>query len=159
MKRFPIYQWGSWMNESRVPIPILYVKPDNELLDYFEQSDYNINVTIENTKSPYDNTSFSAVVGTSKDIPNYRPNFFKKTGLYVIVLDAPFVVYPEMLKGNILLNPIKSLSDPKNKIDSISSRGQNNMKLSEIILVCLILFLIFLFCFYFLMRERKEKNN
>jgi len=79
------------------PVPIIYVKPDDKLLKFASDNKDALLVKINNPSSIYGGKSIYGVFAKSSEIPNCRPNFFKKTGLYVIVLQAGWYGYPDCL--------------------------------------------------------------
>lgn len=86
---FNIERWGSVMNASSInPRPIVYFKPDLDVLNFFQANNNFVRVVITGTNTSYDNTAFNGVVDSSADIPACRPNFFDKTGWYVVTLDS-----------------------------------------------------------------------
>lgn len=77
--------------------PMLYIKPDNpeEFLAQAKKSDYIILVSISGTgASIYEGKKILATVNTSGQYPEYRPNFFNKTGYLTLLLEAPWYGYP-----------------------------------------------------------------
>lgn len=81
-----------------ISYPAFYFKPDDKLLDFLyknSNNDYQMQsnfpdtyVIVNNTQSIYDNIVFKAKIYKSSCIPNYRPNFFDDTGLYIALLDT-----------------------------------------------------------------------
>lgn len=99
-----ILRWDAVIPGSRCePKPMVYVEPDLILLEYIQQNKgKQILVSIQNSNSFYDNTSYFAVIDKSANVPSCRPNFYEFTQLYVITLDTPWMGYPEN-NGNLLL--------------------------------------------------------
>ena len=103
---YKIYRWDAVIFGNNNPTPIIYVKPDDLLLKFAKENDNNISVKINNLTCPYGGRIVKGFFGKSSDIPNARPYFFEKTGLYVIVLHTEWKRYPDDL-GNCSIYGVK----------------------------------------------------
>jgi hypothetical protein len=67
---------------------------------------------ISGTGMGYDTTvKIPGVVNRSSDVPNCRPNYYKKTGQYVVTLDCPWVGYPPKNNGIVKFFGLKEKMD------------------------------------------------
>ena len=86
---YDIKRWDSvTCTDDDHPKPMIYIKPDIKLLDYFRENDNKIWVKIIGTDIEYDDIVYHGVVEKSSWRPNYTPNFFSASGLYVVTLDS-----------------------------------------------------------------------
>lgn len=124
---FPVYSWSGILLPERVEAsPLVYIKPTKELIDYAGGVDFVLDVVVRETDSPYDGPQ-RAVLDTSLLVPDYRPNFYNKTGFYVLVLDRPWKGYPRKL-GKVEVRQsaphLVSLQNRMKKVDEVSSPAQ-----------------------------------
>jgi hypothetical protein len=95
---YKIERWDAILfDNSTNPTPIIYIKPDKELLDFAKQNKNAVLINIVGSNSIYDNKNIPSIFTKSSKVPNCRNNFFKKTGLYVIILDSDWHGYPDCL--------------------------------------------------------------
>lgn len=95
---YKIYRWDSVLfGNDTDPTPIIYVKADQTVLDFAKANKNLLLVKLHVPGSIYDNKKVIGTWNRSSDIPNCRINFFEKTELYVIVLQAPWHGYPDCL--------------------------------------------------------------
>lgn len=109
MTSYKIYRWDVVLfGNSNTKVPMIYIKPDLELLEFIEANSYVIACTINDTGTIYDGKTIPGIVNVSCNVPNCRPNFCAKTGLYVITLQAGWYGYPEPDKlGNVNFSGMK----------------------------------------------------
>lgn len=159
---YEIQRWDAVLfGNSTTPSPIIYVKPDKTLLDFSEANNGVLLVKINNSDSIYDGKDIPAVFKKSSEVPNCRPNFFEKTGLYVFVLDSYWYGYPDNLgtceiyglKGgepaielrNISLDaPVKSLTSRWKKNNNSDGMSSSSIKVVTASIFVFFLLLIFL---------------
>ena len=95
---YKIKRWDGVLFGNSVNVtPIIYVKPDDNLLQFAKENNDTLLIKIKRTSSIYDNKFVSAILRKSVDVPNCLPNFFKKTGYYVLILKAEWHGYPDYL--------------------------------------------------------------
>ena len=88
---------NSWMpmlvKGVKNPFPVVYFKSDE---NYEMSNNKFIRIKISGTNSSYDDLpEVLAKTSTSEFLPNYRKNYFEKTGYMALFLFTPFVEYPE----------------------------------------------------------------
>lgn len=116
-KIYPIKRWDVFMfKDSITRIPAIYIQPDDVFLTFADKNNYILSVTISSSDTIYDGKTIVGVVERSANVPNFRPNFFKKTGWYVISLWADWHGYPP--------NP--------DKLGSVVFNGMNNINEEEV---------------------------
>ena len=92
---YDIKMWdGVIESTSTFPYPYVCIKPDNTFLNSVEKTDFRVAVRITGTESSYDNKTVYGLVSTSGNVPNKRPVFYKRTGLWCIVLSTDWLGYP-----------------------------------------------------------------
>ena len=88
---FEIFRWDSvTCSKDNTPKPMIYVKPNIGLLNYFRQNNNKIWLKVNNTGSAYDGKAYYGIVEKSSHRPNYTPNFFNSTGMYVVTLQTDY---------------------------------------------------------------------
>ncbi len=94
--QYPIKRWDPvQFSSSKLAIfPMIYIEPDAEFISYIRKNNYKITVGIEGTGKSYDGRKLRGTVDRSSVTPSCRPNYYVKTGLYVITLEAPWEGYP-----------------------------------------------------------------
>jgi hypothetical protein len=111
--KYNIKRWDSVIiNDSTIPYPLIYIKPDKNFLDFLLLKNNIIELSIHDTDSIYDNKKIIGLVRPSINTPNCRVNFFNKTGYYCVILFADWHTYPYKL-GYFT---IKGLTQPENLI-------------------------------------------
>ena len=91
IERFDVVMFGN----SITKVPLIYIKPDLEFLEFAKKNHNVIECEINNTGTIYDGKKIPGMVYKSSNIPSRRDNFFNDTGLYVISLWANWYGYPE----------------------------------------------------------------
>lgn len=104
MTEYKIERWDVILvNNHR--LPIIYVKPDLDFIEFVRRNNYKVFVNIKGTRTVYDNNLIEGTVDQSSFVPNCRPNFFANTGLYVITLQSSWNGYPEFGKlGTVIFH-------------------------------------------------------
>jgi len=94
---FAIKRWNGLITPANIhPQPVVYIQPDINLLSFAQQNNNTILVKIDGTGLAYDNQVILASLMPSSDGPTgCRPNFFKETGLYAVVLTSQWYGQPE----------------------------------------------------------------
>lgn len=84
---YRIESWNPIGNNIKI-CPSLYIKPDMNFMDILRKNNWRVLCKISNTNTSYDGHTYVANVNTSGNVPNCRPNFFDKTGFYIITLTS-----------------------------------------------------------------------
>lgn len=93
--KYPIQRWDAYINGYVTKkVPIIYIKPDTAFMNFCRVNNNAIYAKVSGTGLPYDSFTIKGVVKKSCNVPNYRPNYFEKTGYYVIVLDFGWYGWP-----------------------------------------------------------------
>lgn len=107
MAKYEIHRWDPILiGNNENPFPMIYIKPDKAFLEFAEENNFTLFVKIEDSGSRYDGKAFVGIVDSSANFPSPRPNFFEKTGLYVISLYAMWDEYPPKM-GKAVLSGLK----------------------------------------------------
>ena len=163
MNKYKICRWDPIvMGNSVIPVPVIYIKPDKELLAFSQKNHDALLVEVSGTNTIYDGKKIAGILSKSRDVPvcNTRPNYFNQTGTYVIVLNAEWYGYPSpRTLGSIVVSGLKGTSDDK-KIDVKETdmfspyKGDSGMDLGQILGSLAIIAGIFLVLFI-VMKQHK----
>ena len=147
-KTYSIKRWDAVLfGNNEYPTPIIYVEPEENLLEFAKINEDALLVSIKSTNSKYENKKIPGIFASSSEIPNCRPVFFNKTKLSVIVLDCEWIGYPQLLgsceiyvlKGGVPIKEINNvpLEIPTPSIESYTSTDNTprecGMKLAHLI--------------------------
>ena len=91
---YPIQRWDVLSGNNVTKVPAIYLVPDIPFMEFIRNNDYKIICQISGTNSQYDGLFYEGSVSLSADMPNCRPNFFVKTGLYIVTLNGQWFGYP-----------------------------------------------------------------
>ncbi len=95
MSNYKIHRWDVVMSgSSNVQAPMIYLEPDTAFMQFARENNFAVVCTISGTGTVYDGKQIPGVVSQSADVPSCRPNFYAKTGLYVVRLWANWYGYP-----------------------------------------------------------------
>lgn len=113
MTEYEIFRWDVVMSSNNlVKAPMIYIKPDMMFLEFARSNNFVIACEISGTGTVYDGKTIIGVVDKSYYVPNYRPNFYEKTGFYVVTLWANWYGYPEPGKlGMVKFSGMKNVPD------------------------------------------------
>jgi hypothetical protein len=113
MPNLVIERWDPVLvgNNSQ-PMPMIYVKANESLRKYFELNKMMVAVIISDTKSIYDGKVIGAVADCSGFYPDYRPNFYNKTGFYTLTLSSAWYHYPKF-NGMVEITGFEGQNDVK----------------------------------------------
>jgi len=101
MPKYNIEQWQAVLQKENIfPTPMIYIKPDREFIDYAGKNNYMVLVTVGGTGTQYDDRPTIAIVDSSGYFPDYRPNFYNKTGFFTLTLSCGWLGYPNLPQGN-----------------------------------------------------------
>jgi hypothetical protein len=89
--------------------PMIYISPNDQLKNKNEGD--IIDLMITNSKSIYDNKKISGILVKNCNIPSYRPNYSEQSGYYTIVLNVPWITYPEQ-NGEVKFDHKDVIIDP-----------------------------------------------
>ena len=89
IERFDVILNGG---NNNTKLPIIYIKPDSEFLEFAKKNNYIVGCKIKNSGKIYDD---KVVVGLLNTNFLKRPNFFNQTGLCVLTLLTQWNGYPE----------------------------------------------------------------
>lgn len=107
MPEYDIERWDAVIpKDTTFPFPMIYIKPDTDFVNYAKENDYMVLVTVKNTASKYDDNAYVGIIDSSGYFPNARPNFYNKTGYFVITLFSTWNGYPPQ-NGKILIQGAK----------------------------------------------------
>jgi hypothetical protein len=94
MTEYKIERFDAILNggTSNTKLPIIYIKPDSEFLEFAKKNNYIVGCKIKNSRTIYDDKVLVGLLNT-----NFlkRPNFFNKTGLCTLTLLVQWNGYPE----------------------------------------------------------------
>ena len=100
MSAYAIKRWDAVMfGNSLRKVPMIYVEPDETFLEFARANQFSVLCEIHGTGTNYDYkphapVKLEGIVDTSSVVPSCRPNYFAKTGYYVVTLLAPWIGYP-----------------------------------------------------------------
>ena len=130
--KYDIMRWDVVMfKNSTSQVPMIYIKPDETFLEFVKLNNYAVMVNIDGTGTVYDNKLIAGVVNESSNVPNCRPNFYDKTGYYVITLYGDWYGYPpgdklysETKDGEVSLGCVSfsGLNAPENNNTNITEK-------------------------------------
>ena len=125
-------------NDGKIK-PIVYFKPNTAFLEYAKNNNNMIRVKISDSdtlKGPY-----WALVDQSRDIPSSRPNLYKETGYYVLILDTQFGLFPKKLGSFTVDEGIVVPKDLKEKLKAGADDGTDADGAGQILMVLRLLIL------------------
>jgi hypothetical protein len=127
MTSYNIERWDVVQYGTNYYFPIIYFKPDEDLIRFFKANNNSIIANITDSKSVYDNKQIAGVINTLNDnIPTPRPNLFEKTGYYVMTLYCEWLGYPMYGSlGRITFSGFNSVEKVDNVNDIIEQIKQN----------------------------------
>lgn len=121
MSEYKINRWDVVLfGNSNTRVPMIYIKPDLTFINFIKENNSAVVCEISGTGTVYDGKKIPGMVYESSYIPSCRPNFFNKTGYYVITLWANWYGYPEPDKEGVV------------KFYGLKGSSTNNQKLSTI---------------------------
>ena len=131
MTSYPIARWDVITQNNVTMKPIIYIVPDLPLIEFLNTNNYMVTCQISGTNTIYDNRKIIGVVDKSCNIPNCRPNFCEKTGMYIVTLEANWYGYPNRdTLGQVvfmgLKNPVNQRINNNNNNNNIGNNGEGN---------------------------------
>ena len=107
MPEYEITRWDAVIPKNNTfPYPMVYIKPDDNFIEYARKNNFLFLLDIDGTEMDYDKRSVMGMIDSSGYFPDFRPNFFNETGYYVITLFTNWIGYPKN-NGKIKLNNIE----------------------------------------------------
>ena len=101
MLKYKILRWDPVLfgNNNR-QVPLITIKPDEKFLTFVRANNFEVSceITVNGVTRKVD-----GIVNSSAVVPNCRPNYFTKTGYYVITLNKLWQGYPKSL-GTVTFN-------------------------------------------------------
>ena len=177
MSNYRIIRWDPIIagDNPNIIVPLIYIKPDKNFLELIRDNNSVINCEISGTNMIYDGKKIPGLVSKSSNTPNYRPNFFDATDLYVITLISNWYGYPDVN----LLGSVNFSNNPKSFDDKIikenntyiclmhmlddPSTMQNNPDLNNPIftasIISIVLIFVILIIAFFLKRKKQNSVN
>jgi hypothetical protein len=126
MSNYNIKRWDPVTSDGDDIKPMIYIEPDITFLEFVKANNFNVLCEISGTDTCYDKNMIVGIVNKSSNVPNCRPNFYNKTGLYVITLDTTWVDYPKFEKlGTVKFYGLKEPLEVK-KLSSVSTENTTN---------------------------------
>lgn len=81
------------VKDNTYAYPMVYYEPSEEFIKYMSEKNYIAYSMISNSNTVYDGKVVESIIDTSGLFPNDRMEFYKKTGLWVVTLLAPWKGY------------------------------------------------------------------
>ena len=155
-EKFKIYRWDAVMTaKNDLPAPMVYIKPTLKFLEFIENNNYRILLSISGTNTIYDGKTMWGIVDKSSNTPNCRPNFYKQTGYYVVTLESFWYGYPNVgNEGERIINTpqvypevpyFETNPDSSNKLSSMYDQ-MNILDISSKVILSLIGVFLLYFC-------------
>jgi hypothetical protein len=99
---YKIQSWIPVMSGSNIiQYPAIYIQPDIPFLEFAKNNEFRVACKISGTNTVHDNNTYIGYINQSGNFPNYRPNFFAQTGLYIVTLDTNWEGYPIESNGTV----------------------------------------------------------
>ena len=144
IERFDVVMDEKWQK------PMIYIKPDSELLEFSRKNNYSLLCEINNSGTNLDGKKINCDMG--KYMVN-RPNFFKQNDLYTVTLSTEWCGYPSMKATptvtfyGILVHEYKDDSNEDEKVIEKYEEDKNSKFgfFWPIFLLSLLIFICFLF--------------
>jgi hypothetical protein len=92
--KYPIMRWDVVLSSDNHRIPMIYIKPDTDLLEFWRANKFICAVKMDGTEMGYDGNITIGFIQQSLNTPNCRPNLFNTTGWYCVTLQSSWLGYP-----------------------------------------------------------------
>lgn len=138
MSKYSIFRWDSFLTgNSVVPKPIIYIKPDKQLLEFAKINNNAVMIRISDSNTIYDGKNIPGIFSKSSNPPTCMNNYFEKTNLYTIQLFSNWYGYPHPntlgkieIFGEKTVSPVKEgPSEEKTEEKTEELNGKNLYKL------------------------------
>jgi predicted ribosome quality control (RQC) complex YloA/Tae2 family protein len=154
MSEYKIERFDVVMDEN-LQKPMIYIKPDSELLEFARKNNYSLLCEINNSGTKLDGKKISG------DMGKYmvgRPNFFKQNDLYTVTLLTEWCGYPSIKATptvtfyGILVHEYKDDDSNKNEeiIEKYEEEEQDKNQKLAFFWPLFLIFLLFFICFLFI---------
>ena len=132
--QYNIKRWDVIISgNSNQTTPIIYITPDIKFLEFIKNNNYSVLCKISGTDMIYDGKLIPGIVDKSSSIPNCRPNFFDKTGYYVITLIGTWNGYPDPDKlGVVTFEGFNVGSDNKLYMTNMTNMTNSNSSMQKL---------------------------
>lgn len=160
MTSYNIERWDVIQYGTNYYFPIIYFKPDKDLIRFFKDNNNAVIANITDSKSMYDNKQIAGVINSLEDnIPTTRPNLFEKTGYYIMTLYCEWLGYPiygslgkvtfsgfnKAENVNTVNDIIKQIKQNEDKRDNSDKKGKEfKVVVTYFVVIAVILFVILL---------------
>jgi hypothetical protein len=161
MPTYNIERWDPVIPSGHTqPLPMIYIKPDETLLNLAKDNDYNVIVTISGTGKLYDTKPIPAVIDSSGYYPNFRPNFHNKHNYVVLTLMCDWLGYGNL--GSVCVHgftgsdsvklefkeyeppkPLPWISEPYKKSEEKNEENLSSKQITLILLAIVIFLMVF----------------
>lgn len=103
---YPIVEWNPVVDQQGATCVSIMFKPDLKALDLFNQSPLQrAIVSVMDCDVPtVNNNTFFVTIDKSSQVPDHRANLFDGSGLYTLILPAPWTSYPMEKNGSVKLH-------------------------------------------------------
>lgn len=123
---YDIHRWDSVIFDSSYPNPMVYIHPDQDLHKFVAANDNNLLISIEGADCRYNDRYIKARLLPSSVVPNERPNYFEKTGLYVLVLSDEWRGYPSTLGSCAIFGLTGGIPSSDNDLTTSGRKAQHH---------------------------------
>lgn len=152
MTTYNIERWDVILYKTNNYYPIIYFKPDEDLIKFFKANDNTVIANISNSKSLYDNKQIPGIINT---LEYDRPNLFNETGYYTITLYTDWLGYPMYgnngevsFSGFVIPKEIEQQNNLNNSKNIQNKDIQNKsikLEFKYVLIILLILIIVLLF--------------
>lgn len=126
MLKYKIERWDAIITNGNIyPVPVIYIKPDQDFINLVNAYNNFINVQIDNTNTIYDKKIIKTFVTSLPNVSNPPRNYIKENGFVTLTLDIEWFQYPDPDNlGNIII--INENSSGNKQIQDIQHITENN---------------------------------
>jgi len=105
MSKYQIVRWDAVTDCNGMLRPMLYFKPDMDMVLFSRENNYKIHIDIKDAQY-YSGEQIPGTVDIASQQPNFRPNFFEACHLYVITLSQThWLGFPDIgTEGTFAIN-------------------------------------------------------
>ena len=105
MSKYQIVRWDAVTDCNGMLRPMLYFKPDMDMVLFSRENNYKIHIDIKDAQY-YSGEQIPGTVDIASQQPNFRPNFFEACHLYVVTLSQThWLGFPDIgAEGTFAIN-------------------------------------------------------